>query len=144
MQGGVFFPLGPYMVCLFFIFYFSHTNAAKAMWRGTKMRLQPLSISKSDPDEHDFPLPRGNLYLLWFRRKCKNRGFEFLAFGEVTELRHGSELLAPDLGPVIWLPNVSRLCLVGVASSSRCTCLPVKVGDRVEFSEIGVVEYAFQ
>ena len=60
----------------------------------------------------------------------------FLAFGEVAELCHVFEFLAPNWGPVIRLPNVFRLCLAVVAI--------LDVGDRVKLSGIGVVGYAFQ
>ena len=79
------------------------------MRRATQMSFHPHPILYSYADEHDFPLPRGILHLLRFRRKCKNRCFKCLAFGEVTELRHGFEFLAPNWGPVIRLLNVFRL-----------------------------------
>ena len=41
------------------------------------------------------------------------------------ELRHGFEFLAPNWGHVSRLLNVFRFCLVIVATSSRCACLPV-------------------
>ena len=65
--------------------------------------------------------------------------FKCLAFGEVTGFRHGFEFLVPNWGPVNRLPNVFRLCIVGIATSSSCACLPTKVGGRVKLVESGLL-----
>ena len=65
-----------------------------------------------------------------------------LAFGEVTELRHGFEFLATDWGPVRRLPNVFHLYHLSVPAYSGFERIPVKVGDRVKLNGIVVVECA--
>ena len=62
----------------------------------------------------------GILYLLRFRRKYKTKAFECLAFGQMAELPHGYVFLAPNWGPVGRFPNIFHLCLVILATSSRC------------------------